>query len=161
MSRVASPARAFSGLQEAESLEATFRKRRPASVSVPESRIPNIELRFPERNIHADIDIDISGVPGVATRNAWRSMDAKLEHGDVLVVAVLDRIWRRSLDVMGKIYDLVDRGVRLRSLADNEAWAKRLDADPQSMEWMTATRIAQVCSFSAQLDRQVSGWAGR
>ena len=105
-----------------------------------------------ERNIHADIDV--SGVAGVATRNAWRSVDANLEHGDVLVVAALDRIGRRSLDVMGKIYDLVNRGVRLRSLADNEAWAKGLDADPESMEWMTAMLIAQVCSFSAQLERQ-------
>ena len=49
----------------------------------------------------------------------------------------LDCIGRRFLDVMGKIYDLVNRGIRLRSLADNEAWAKRLDADPESTEWMT------------------------
>ena len=48
-------------------------------------------------------------------------MDAKLEHGDVLVVAVLDRIGRRSLDVMGKIYDLVNRGVQLRSLVPRPA----------------------------------------
>ena len=55
---------------------------------------------------------------------------------------------------MGKIYDLVNLGVRLRSLADNEAWAKGLDADPESMEWMTAMLIAQVCSFFAQLERR-------
>ena len=111
-----------------------------------------LEDGVPERNIHADIDV--SGVAGVATRNGWRLVDARLQHGDVLVVAALDRIGRRSLDVMGKIYDLVNRGVRLRSLADNEAWAKGLDADPESMEWMTAMLIAQVCSFSAQLERQ-------
>ena len=112
-----------------------------------------LEVGVPERNIHADIDV--SGVAGVATRNAWRSVDAKLEHGDILVVAALDRIGRRSLDVMGKIYDLVNRGVRLRSLVDNEAWAKGLgegpgrrawakglDAYPESMEWMTAMLIA-------------------
>ena len=92
----------------------------------------------PGRNIHADIDV--SGLAGVATRNAWRSVGARLEHGDVLVVEALDRIGRRSLEVIGKIYDLVNRGVRLRSLADNEAWAKGLDADPESMEWMTAIR---------------------
>ena len=110
-----------------------------------------LEAGVLDRNIHADIDV--SGVAGVATRNAWRSEDTKLDHGDVLVVA-LDRIGRRSLDVMGKIYYLVNRGVRLRSLADNEVWAKGLDADPESMEWMTAMLIAQVCSFSAQLERQ-------
>ena len=111
-----------------------------------------IEAGVLDRNIHADIDV--SGVAGVATRNGWRSVDARLQHGDVLVVVALDRIGRRSLDVMGKIYDLVNRGVRLRSRADNEAWAKGLDADPESMEWMTAMLIAQACSFSAQLERQ-------
>ena len=111
-----------------------------------------IEAGVPERNIHADIDV--SGAAGVATRNGWRQVDSKLNHGDILVVAALDRIGRRSNAAMGKIYDLVNRGVRLRSLADNEAWAKGLDADPESMEWMTAMLIAQVCSFSAQLERQ-------
>lgn len=55
---------------------------------------------------------------------------------------------------MGTICDLVNRGIRLRSLADNEGWAKGLDADPESVEWMTAVLIAQVCAFSAQLERQ-------
>ena len=55
---------------------------------------------------------------------------------------------------MWSIYDLVNRGVRLRSLAANEPWAKGLDADPESMEWMTAMLIAQVCAFAAQLERQ-------
>ena len=106
----------------------------------------------PERNIHADIDV--SGLADVTTRNAWRSVDARLEHGDVLVVAELDRIGRRSPNVMDKIYDLVSRGMPLRSLADNESWAKGLDAAPESMEWMTAILIVQVCSFSAQLEGQ-------
>ena len=43
-----------------------------------------LETGVPERNIHGDIDVS-----GVATRNGWRSADAKLEHGDVLVVAAL------------------------------------------------------------------------
>ena len=60
-------------------------------------------------------------------------MDARLEHGDVLGVVALGRIGRRSRDVMGKIYDRVNRGVRLRSLADNEAFAKGLDPDPESL----------------------------
>ena len=79
-------------------------------------------------------------------------MDAKIEHGDVLVVATLDRIGRRSPDVTGKIYELVNRGVRLCSLTVNEAGAKGLDAKLKSLKWMAAVLIAQVCSFSAQLD---------
>ena len=111
-----------------------------------------INAGVPERNIHSDIDV--SGYAGVATRSAWRSLDSKLKRGDTLVLSALDRLGRRSLDVMWSIYDLVNRGVRLRSLAANEPWAKGLDADPESMEWMTAMLIAQVCAFSAQLERQ-------
>lgn len=111
-----------------------------------------IKAGVPERNIHTDIDV--SGSAGVATRNGWRTLDSKLKHGDTLVLAALDRVGRRAVDVMGKIYELVNRSVRLRSLADNEGWAKGLDADPESMEWMTAVLIAQVCAFSVQLERQ-------
>ena len=94
-----------------------------------------IEAGVPERNIHSGIDA--SRAAGVATRNGWKSVDAKLKHGDVLVVAPLDLIGRRSRDIMGKVYDQVNRGVRLRSLAENEAnegWVKGLDVDPESME---------------------------
>ena len=115
----------------------------------PETQRRNLlEAGVPERNIHADIDV--SGVAGVATRNSWRSVDAKVGARRRLGGGGAGPHRAASLDVMGKIYDLVDRGVRLRSLADNESWAKGLDADPESMEWMTAMLIAQVCSFSAQ-----------
>ena len=105
----------------------------------------------PECNIHSDTDV--SGYAGVAARNAWRSLDSKLKR-DTLILSALDRLGRRSIDVMWSICDLVNRGVRLRSLAANEPWAKGLDADPESMEWMTAMLIAQVCAFAAQLERQ-------
>ena len=82
--------------------------------------------------------IDAWGVACVAPSHVWRLVDARLQHGDVLMVVALDSIGRRSQDVMGKIYGLVNRGVRLPSLADNEAWAQGLDADPESMEWMIA-----------------------
>ena len=55
---------------------------------------------------------------------------------------------------MGKIYDLVNRCVRLRSLADNEAWSKGLDGDPKSMKLMAAMLFAQMCSSAAQLECQ-------
>ena len=111
-----------------------------------------IAAGVPERQVYSDIDV--SGFAGVATRNGWRALDAKLQRGDTLVVAALDRVGRRSIDVMGAIYGLVNRGVRLRSLADTETWAEGLDADPDSVEWITATLIAQVFAFAAQLERQ-------
>ena len=52
-----------------------------------------------------------------------------------MVVVSIDRIGRRWLDTMGNIHDLQRRGVRIRSLADNEqSWAQYLDADPESPE---------------------------
>ena len=52
-----------------------------------------------------------------------------------MVVVSIDRIGRRWLDTMGNIHDLQRRGVRIRSLADNEqSWAQYLDADPDSPE---------------------------
>ena len=44
-----------------------------------------IEAGVPERNIHSEIDV--SGAGGVASRNGWRLVDAKLNHGDTLVVS--------------------------------------------------------------------------
>ena len=46
-----------------------------------------------------------------------------------MVVAAIDRLGRRYLKTMWAIYDLQRRGIRLRSLADNEVqWTKYLDA---------------------------------
>ena len=57
-----------------------------------------IEAVVSERNVHADIDVSIA--VGVATQNGWRSVDSKLKHGDILVVAALDggpeTSWARS-----------------------------------------------------------------
>ena len=111
-----------------------------------------IEAGVPARQIYSDIDVH--GIRDVATRNGWRALDAKLRRGDTLAIAALDRLGRRSLDMMGVIIDMVRRGIRLRTLAENEAWAEGLDADPESVEWTMAMLIAQVFAFSAQLERQ-------
>ena len=47
----------------------------------------------------------------------------------------IDRIGQRWLDTIGNLHDLQRRGVRIRSLADDEQpWAQYLDADPESPE---------------------------
>ena len=61
---------------------------------------------------------------GTNSRRAWHSLESQLAQGDTLVVVSIDRIGRRWLDTMGNIHDLQRRGVRIRSLADNEqSWA--------------------------------------
>ena len=80
-------------------------------------------------------DVGVSGTSGTNSRRAWHSLDSRLVQGETLVVVSIDRIGRRWLDTMGNIHDLQRRGVRIRSLADNEqSWAQYLDADPYSPE---------------------------
>ena len=84
---------------------------------------------------HIYQDVGVSGTSGTNRRRAWHSLDSLLAPGDTLVVVSIDRIGRRWLDTMGNIHDLQRRGVRIRSLADNEqSWAQYLDADPDSPE---------------------------
>ena len=84
---------------------------------------------------HIYQDVGVSGTSGTNSRRGWHSLDSYLVQGDTLVVVSIDRIGRRWLDTMGNIHDLQRRGVRIRSLADNEqSWAQYLDADPDSPE---------------------------
>ena len=84
---------------------------------------------------HIYQDVGVSGTSGTNSRRGWHSLDSRLAQGDTLLVVSIDRIGRRWLDTMGNIHDLQRRGVRIRSLADNEqSWAQYLDADPDSPE---------------------------
>ena len=69
---------------------------------------------------HIYQDVGVSGTSGTNSRRGWHSLDSRLAQGDTLVVVSIDRIGRRWLDTMGNIHDLQRRGVRIRSLADNE-----------------------------------------
>ena len=53
-------------------------------------RLSLIAAGVPERHVYDDIDV--SGIAGVASRNGWWALDAKLQRGDTLVVAALDRV---------------------------------------------------------------------
>ena len=69
---------------------------------------------------HIYQDVGVSGNSGTNSRRGWHSLESRLAQGDTLVVVSIDRIGRRWLDTMGNIHDLQRRGVRIRSLADNE-----------------------------------------
>ena len=55
------------------------------------------------------------------SRDRWRLLGQQLALGDVLVMAVIDRLGRRYLETMWAIYDLQRRGIRLLSLADHDS----------------------------------------
>lgn len=102
------------------------------------------------RDIYADV-----GTIGVGSRNQWHALDQKLDYGDVLVVAAIDRISRRYLDTMWVVYDLQRRGVRIRSLAENEGqWTIYLDADPDSAESFMGNILASMAAYVASQERQ-------
>ena len=99
------------------------RSRRPGvselSTSDPETqRQQLLAAGFAPSHIYQDVGV--SGNFGANNRRGWHSLDSRLAQGDTLVVVSIDRIGRRWLDTMGNIHDLQRRGMRIRSLADNE-----------------------------------------
>ena len=71
------------------------------------------------------------------------------------MVAAVDRLGRRYLETMWATYDLQRRGVRLRSLANNEGeWTKFLDADPDSPEAFMGNILASMAAYVASQERQ-------
>ena len=67
-------------------------------------------------NIHRDV-----GVSGTQGRQGWHQFDVRLAGGDTLVVVAIDRIGRTWQDIVRSIYELQDRGIKIRSLAEAEA----------------------------------------
>ena len=100
-------------------------------------------------------DVAVSGATSGSSRGQWHFLDKCLTQGDVLVVAAVDRLGRRYLETMWAIYDLQRRGVRLRSLANNEGeWTKFLDADPDSPEAFMGNILASMAAYVASQERQ-------
>lgn len=67
------------------------------------------------RHIFSD---QISGARQTRSRPGWSALEAKLRDGDELVVWRIDRIGRSMIDVITTVTDLLERGVRVRSLSD-------------------------------------------
>ena len=95
-------------------------------------------------------DLAVSGRNGAASRDGWHALNARLAEGDTLLVASIDRIWRRWLDTVTAVLDLQRRGIRLHSLAETEAlWARYLDAAPDSPEAFIGSILAQFAAWTA------------
>ena len=102
-------------------------------------------------------DVAASGAKDYNSREQWHVLDQQLAHGDVLVVAAIDRLGRRYLETMWAIYDLQRRGVRLRSLSDSEVqWTKYLDADPDSPEAFMGNVLASMAAYVASMAAYVA-----
>ena len=117
--------------------------------SSPESQ--EIQLRqagVPPERVYRDIAV--SGRTGAVSRAGWHTLDSSLVADDVLVVASIDRIGRRWLDTVVSILNLQLRQVRIRTLPEAEhAWARYLDADPDSPEAFFGNVLMNFAAWNA------------
>ena len=95
-------------------------------------------------------DLAVSGRVGAASREGWHTLDERMEAGDTLTVVSIDRIGRRWLDTVTALTDLRTRGVRILTLAENEAvWATYLSADPDTPEAFIGHMLASFAAWVA------------
>ena len=95
-------------------------------------------------------DLAVSGRVGAASREGWHSLDGRMAAGDTLTVVSIDRIGRRWLDTVTALTDLRTRGVRILTLAENEAvWAAYLSADPDTPEAFIGHMLASFAAWVA------------
>ena len=96
-------------------------------------------------------DVGISRATGTDSRKAWRALNAHLTPGYTLVVAAVDRIGRRWMDMVSTLRDLRNRQIRIRSLASSEEhWTRYFDADPDSPEAVIGDVLASFFTWAAQ-----------
>ena len=95
-------------------------------------------------------DIAVSGKVGATSREGWRVLDLRMAEGDTLVVASIDRIGRRWLDTVTALTDLRRRGVKIKTLAENEeVWAGYLNAEPDTPEAFIGHMLANFAAWVA------------
>ena len=96
---------------------------------------------------HTFRDLAVSGRKGATSREGWSALSARLVEGDTVVVGSIDRLGRRWLDVVTTALDLRRRGVRIRSLSEQEStWACYLDLSPDDPQAFVGVVLL---SFSA------------
>ncbi len=97
--------------------------------------------RFPGAIIRAET------ASGIKERPVLEALTAELAEGDTLVVAALDRLGRRTIDILSRLEQLLARGVRVESLREgpvsNGATGKFLVSIMASFAEMERTLISE------------------
>lgn len=63
-----------------------------------------------------DLQRSVFGTRATATRPGWSDLEVRLRRDDELVVWRIDRIGRSMIDVITTVDELLERGIRVRSL---------------------------------------------
>ena len=74
-----------------------------------------VSAGIPEENIYSDT---ITGSTRISRRPEFEKLRARLRQGDILVVWKIDRLGRSILDLIDTVFDLLERGVTVRSITD-------------------------------------------
>ena len=102
-------------------------------------------------------DVGLSGSTATTTRDGWQRLDARLQAGDVVTVAAVDRVGRSWRNTIGVLRNLRDRKVRVVSLADSETWLRYLFADDDSsVEALVGDVLANMIAWLAQAERDAT-----
>ena len=74
-----------------------------------------VSAGIPEENIYSDT---ITGSTRISRRPEFEKLRERLRQGDILVVWKMDRLGRSILDLITTVFDLLERGVTVRSITD-------------------------------------------
>lgn len=74
-----------------------------------------VSAGIPEENIYSDT---ITGSTRISRRPEFEKLRERLRQGDILVVWKIDRLGRSILDLIDTVFDLLERGVTVRSITD-------------------------------------------
>ena len=99
----------------------------------------------------------LSGSTATTSRDGWQRLDTRLQAGDVVTVAAVDRVGRSWRNTIGVLRNLSDRKVRVVSLADSETWLHYLfAADDSSVEAQVGDVLANMIAWLAQAERDAT-----
>ena len=92
---------------------------------------------------------------GTSTRSDWEKLDGRLQHGDKLIVASVDRLGRRNSDMVEILAQLFHRGVRVVTLAETEQFlCPYLNPQSGTREQVFAPVLVSFMELLADMDRK-------
>lgn len=121
--------------------------------SNPENQRRSITMNgVEERYIY--IDEGSSGTTRASDRREWQILRSRIESGDVIVVAALDRLGRTIGNTCDLVADLHREGVVVETLADGQKWLNPyLAADRESPEGAMGAMFLSIFGMVGAMER--------
>lgn len=101
-------------------------------------------------------DAGLSGSTATTTRDGWQRLDGRLQSGDIVTVAAVDRVGQSWRNTIGVLRNLRDCRVRVVSLADSESWIRYLFAEDDSVKALVGDVLANMIAWLAQAELEAT-----